>query len=165
LLLPCANFESDAMRLAEREAYSYRGDAAIPAFDDEGPVVFMDGECMACTQAARLIARLDRSGAFRICPIQSPLGASILKHYGLAADDPESWLYLEDGRACTSIDAMIRAGWRMGGLGRLLAPLALLPRPAQNWLYRRLARSRYRLFGRSDMCMIPDDRLRQRLIS
>lgn len=153
------------MRLARRDAYSYRNDVAVPAFDDGGPVVFMDGECMLCTQAARVIARMDTAGTFRICPVQSPLGRAMLGHYGLRADDPESWLYLADGQAYTSMDAIVRAGRRMGGWGHLLAPFALLPRPAQDWLYTRLARSRYRLFGRTDMCALPDERLRRRLMS
>jgi predicted DCC family thiol-disulfide oxidoreductase YuxK len=153
------------MRLPEREGYSYRQDDAVPSFDDSHPIVFMDGECLLCTQAARFIARLDKGGAFRICPVQSLLGTSVLTHYGLEPRDPESWLYLDGGRAHTSIDAMIRAGRRLGGWGWLLTPLAILPRPVQDWLYRRLARSRYRLFGRSDMCAIPDASLRRRLIS
>jgi predicted DCC family thiol-disulfide oxidoreductase YuxK len=42
--------------------------------------------------------------------------------------------------------------------------LRILPRPARAWLYRRIARNRYRL-GRSDMCSLPDPELRRRLMS
>jgi predicted DCC family thiol-disulfide oxidoreductase YuxK len=124
----------------------------------------MDGECVLCTRSARLLARLDRAGEFRICPIQTALGRSILKHYGLDAEDPDSWLYLADGKAYTSIEGMIRAGRRLGGWGHLLRPLAVLPRPVQDWLYRRVARNRYRLFGRMDVCAVPDPALRRRLM-
>ena len=122
------------MRLAARDAYSYRSDDAVPAFEDSGPVVFMDAECALCSRGARLIARLDRAGEFRICPIQSPLGRSVLAHYGLDAGDPDSWLYLVDGKAYTSIDAMIRAGGRIGGWGHLPRALSVLPRAVQDWL-------------------------------
>lgn len=152
------------MRLSAREAYSYRHDEAVPAFDDRGPIVFMDGECLLCTRGARMIARRDRAGTFRICPIKSPLGRSVMGHYGLDPDDPESWLYLVDGRAHTSLDAIIRVGCRLGGWGHLLGVFSLLPRPARNWLYRRIARNRY-LAGRTDMCAVPDPALKQRLIS
>jgi predicted DCC family thiol-disulfide oxidoreductase YuxK len=40
-----------------------------------------------------------------------------------------------------------------------------LPRAVQDWLYRRMARNRYALFGRTDMCAVPDPRLRKRLMS
>jgi predicted DCC family thiol-disulfide oxidoreductase YuxK len=153
------------MRLTARDAYSYRRDDAVLPFDDANPVVFMDGDCVLCTQGAKIIARLDRAGEFRICPIQSSLGTSVLKHYGLEPDDPESWLYLVDGNAYTSLDAMIRAGRRMGGWGRLAGVFGILPQPVQDWLYRRLARNRYRLFGRTDMCAVPDAGLKQRLLS
>jgi len=153
------------MRLAARDAYSYRSDDAVPAFEDSSPVVFMDAECALCSRGARLIARLDRAGEFRICPIQSPLGRSVLAHYGLDAGDPESWLYLADGKAYTSIDAMIRVGTRMGGWGHLLRALSALPRAVQDWLYRRIARNRYGLYGRTDMCALPDPALKRRLMT
>ena len=146
------------------EPYSYRADPTVPAFDDSCPITVMDGECALCCVGARLIARFDKVGEFRICRAQTKLGQSLLHHYGLSANSPESWLYIVDGRAYTSLDAMIRAGGRVGGAGRLLQPLRLMPRPLQDWLYRRLARNRYRLFGRTDMCSIPDPALRARLM-
>ncbi|MEM6381626.1 MAG: DCC1-like thiol-disulfide oxidoreductase family protein [Pseudomonadota bacterium] len=151
-------------RLVSSEPYSYRSDPNVPAFDDAGPITFMDGECALCSFGARLIARFDTKGQFRICRVQTPLGRAVLNHYGVSTDDPESWLLLHDGRAYTSLDAMIRAGRIIGGVGYLLQPLRLIPRPLQDWLYGHLARSRYRLFGRTDMCAIPDPKLRARLM-
>ena len=150
--------------LIDREPYSYRRDPAVPDFDDSGPAVFMDGDCVLCTTGARLIARLDRKEEFRICRIQTETGAAVLKHYGLTPDDPATWLYLADGRAYASMDAVIRASVRMGGAGKALLALRLLPRPVQDWLYRRIALNRYRLFGRTDMCAAADPALRARLM-
>lgn len=147
-----------------REPYSYRYDACVPNFADCGPVAIMDGDCALCSFGARMIARFDRAGEFRICRTQSPLGTSLLQHYGIDPDDPESWLYIINGRAYTSLDGIIRVGAQIGGIGLLLQPLRLLPRLVQDWLYRRIARNRYRLFGRSDMCTLPDPALRARLM-
>ncbi|MEM5471591.1 DUF393 domain-containing protein [Hoeflea sp. AS60] len=147
-----------------KEPYSYRADPTVPDFDDRGPVTVMDGECALCSIGARLIARFDKVGEFRICRSQTMLGASLLRHYGLSAEDPDSWLYIVDGQAYSSLEAFIRAGRRVGGVGLLLQPLRLLPRYAQDWLYRRIARNRYRLFGRADMCAIPDPALQARIL-
>lgn len=148
----------------ELPPHSYRSDPTVPAFDDSRPVTVMDGECVLCSIGARLLVRMDKAGEFRICRLQTPLGRSLLLHYGLSPQDPDSWLYLVDGRAFTSLDAIIRVGRRVGGAGWLLQPLRILPRSLQDWLYRRLARSRYRLFGRTDMCSLPDPALRARLM-
>ena len=148
----------------DRKAYSYKEDASVPDFDDSGPIAFMDGDCALCTRAARLIVRLDDRQEFKICPTRTEVGRAVLTHYGLDPGDTASWLYLVDGRAYTSMDALIRAGARLGGLGWALQSLRPLPRPLQDWLYRRIARNRYGLFGRADICAVPDPRLRARLM-
>lgn len=147
-----------------KSAYSYKNDAAVPDFDDSGPITVMDGNCALCSTGARLIARFDAAQEFRICRSQSPLGHALLTHYDMSPDDPETWLYLVDGQAHSSLNAMILAGARLGGVGLMLQPLRLMPRTVQDWLYRRIARNRYRMFGRSDICAIPDPALQKRLM-
>lgn len=143
--------------------YSYRSDPDVPAFEDAGPVVFMDGECILCTFGARLIARYDRQARFRICPVQSGTGTAVMRHFGLDPASPDTWMLLVGGRAHTCMDAMILAGRMIGGPGWLLQPFRLLPRPVRDWLYRRIARNRY-LLGRTEMCAVPDAEFRARLI-
>lgn len=149
----------------DRQPYSYRDDPAVPSFDDSGPVVFLDGDCALCSASARLIAKYDRSGNIRLCPIQSVTGGAVLRHYGLDPADPESWLYLEDGRAYGRLDAVIRVSRRIGGPGWLVQPLRLLPRCLRDRVYKLVARNRYRLFGHADLCSLPDEGLRRRLMS
>ncbi|MBF9031112.1 DUF393 domain-containing protein [Rhodobacterales bacterium HKCCE3408] len=134
-----------------------------PALDGLGPVAVMDATCAICSFGARMIHRLDRTGAVRILPVQTDLGAEVLRFYGLTPYDPETWLFI-DGAVWRDFDAMIVAGAKMGGLGYLLTPLRLLPAFIRDWLYRRLARNRYALFGRADLCAIPDPGLRARLL-
>lgn len=153
------------MRPYSREPYSYRIDPQVPEFEDGQPIVFMDGECMLCSRSARLIARLDTSESIRICPVQSPTGKAVLTHYGLDSDNPESWLYLEDGLAYGALDGIIHVGERLGGWGRLTSIFRLLPQGARNWLYRRIARNRYSFFGKTQICDIPDPALRRRLMT
>ena len=129
------------------------------------PIAVMDGTCALCALGARMVHRLDKSGEIRICPIQTDRGKALLLANGLDALDPDSWLFVADGRVHHDFDAMIALGEWCGGWGRLLFGLRLLPGPARRWLYRRIARNRYALFGRSNLCEIPDPGLRARLIS
>jgi len=147
-----------------RAPYSYRDDPAVPDFPDDGPVTVMDAHCSLCAHGARWIARNDRKQEFRIIPVQSPLGDALMEHYGLDPADPVSWLYLEDGGAHESLDAFIRAGMRLGGVWKVIAVLRILPRSMQDILYRAVARNRYRIFGRTDLCSLPDERVQKRLL-
>ena len=130
----------------------------------EGPVAVMDADCALCSFGARMIHRLDRSGTVKICPVQTGLGQRLLAEHGISGTDPESWLFLADGKAWTDFDAMAEVGWRSGGWGRGLILLRAIPKPLRDWLYRRVARNRYAVFGRGDMCAIPDPAFRARLI-
>lgn len=149
--------------LSPRAPYSYRDDPAVPPFDDSGPVAVMDGDCALCSLGARTIARLDREVAFRICPIRTRIGTALVQHYGLAPDDPETWLFVDGGQAWSGMEAIIRIGERLGGTGRGATAMRVLPRPAREWFYRRIARNRYR-FGNTDICALPDPELKRRLM-
>ncbi|MEH6478138.1 MAG: DCC1-like thiol-disulfide oxidoreductase family protein, partial [Sneathiella sp.] len=86
-------------------------------------------------------------------------------HYEIDPADPMSWLFIEDGHAYSSMDAMIRVGNRLGGIWKVLTILRVIPRQAQDYLYGLIARNRYRLFGKTDLCNIPDIEVRKRLLN
>lgn len=143
---------------------SCRDDPAVPPFDDSAPIAVMDAQCAICSWGARMIHRLDRAGTTRIVPIQSPLGSALLRHYGLDPQDPASWLFLDGGQPHKDFEAVLHAGRLYGGFGHLTLALRLIPRPVRDWLYLRLARNRYRLFGRADLCALPDPALQRRIL-
>ncbi|MEM0976474.1 MAG: DUF393 domain-containing protein [Pseudomonadota bacterium] len=144
--------------------YSYRADPNVPKFDERKITLVMDGDCALCSWGARNIARFDHSDQFRIAIVSSELGSSLLNHYGLDPKDPDSWLLLDKGEAFTSMPAILRASRHLGWVRYVLAPLGWLPRGWQDWLYQRIARNRYRVFGRSELCALPDANLRRKLI-
>ena len=129
------------------------------------PIAVMDGTCALCAFGARMVHRMDRSGDIRIAPIQGRTGAALMAAHDLDPLDPDSWLFIEeDGTVWRDFDAMIRLGCRTGGLGWLLQGLRVFPRPLRDWMYRRIARNRYAMFGRGDICAIPDAGLQARLL-
>lgn len=133
--------------------------------DHTHPIAVMDGTCALCAFGAKMVHRLDRSGDIRIAPIQGQTGAALMHEHGIDPLDPDSWLFIEeDGRVNRDLEALIRLGARTGGIGWLLVWLRVFPRPARDWMYARAARNRYALFGRADMCTLPDPALRARLL-
>ena len=83
------------------------------------------------------------------------MGRDLLARHGLDPDDPLSFLLVEDGRAWTDTDAIIRVVGGLGGGWRAIRALKLLPGAVRDALYRFLARHRYRLSGRREACMLP----------
>lgn len=144
--------------------HSYRTDITVPPFDDAGPRTVMDAKCGLCAKGARWIARQDHRSEFRIIPLQSDLGAALMRHYGMDPADPTSWLYIQDGQAYCSLDAFIRVSQRLGGRWNIVRVLRIIPKPIQDVMYRAVARNRYKFFGTTDMCNLPDLDIQKRLL-
>ena len=144
--------------------YSYRADACVPAFPDEKPLIVFDGVCVLCSAFAQFVAKRDPRRHFRFTAAQSALGQALYRHYGFDPNNPETSLLIAEGRlygkskAFAKIMARLRSPWRCCWL------VLGLPRPVRDWLYDRIARSRYRVFGRRTDCVRPDASWRDRVI-
>lgn len=128
------------------------------------PLIVFDGVCVLCSGFARAIVRLDPAGRFRFATAQSPLGQALFWHFGLPTEVYETNLVLIDGVGYTRLDSFIATMRALGWPWRAAVALNLLPPPLRDWLYERIARNRYALFGRRDSCDIPSPKLRSRLI-
>ena len=51
------------------EAYSYRNDPSVPAFDDSRPLVIFDGECVLCSNGIQWMFARDPKGVTKFAVI------------------------------------------------------------------------------------------------
>lgn len=145
--------------------YSYRDDALVPKFDDERPIVVFDGVCVLCSGWMDFLVRRDRAARrFRFVIAQSPLGQALYRHYRLDPVDFETNLVLVGGRLHTKLDAFAAVMRHLPWLWPALSVARFLPRPIADRLYDRLAKNRYRWFGRRDRCLMPTPELRARFL-
>ncbi len=112
----------------------------------------------------RLVVRLDRQKRFRFATAQSPFGEALFSKRGLRTDCYETNLVLVQGIAFTRFDSFIAVMVELGWPWRAASILRLLPRPLREWLYNRITKNRYALFGRKDRCDIPSPDMRERMI-
>ena len=124
-------------------------------------VIVFDGVCVLCNGWVRFLLRHDRRRRYRFAAMQGDAGRRLLADNGLDPDDPMSFLLIEYDhgalpRISTDTAAMRRVLSGLGGVWRLAAVTALLPRGLRDPLYRLVARNRYRWFGRRDACLVPE---------
>lgn len=140
---------------------------ALPSpspFDAHHPLIVFDGICVLCSGFVRMVVRLDRQGRFRFATAQSSFGEALFRKHGLRTDSYETNLVLIDGVAFTRLDSFVAVMSELGWPWRAMKALLLLPRPLRDWLYDRVAKNRYALFGRKDSCDIPSPELRERFL-
>jgi predicted DCC family thiol-disulfide oxidoreductase YuxK len=154
-----------ARALSDFAPYSYRVDPSVADFPDTRKLIVFDGVCVLCSGFARFVAKHDEAEQFSFVTAQAPLGQVLFRHYGLDDTDFETNLLIEDGRAYGRMEAFARIMKNLGVPWSLAMGVLMFPRPVRNWLYDRIARNRYRIFGRYETCAAPDDPLlRTRLI-
>lgn len=145
-------------------AHSYRADPAVPGFDDSQPLIVFDGVCVLCSGFARFVIARDREGAFRFATAQSPLGQALYRHFGLDPTEYETNIVLADGIAYGELGSAAQVLARLPRPWRWLRVIGRIPEPLSGWLYRRIARNRYRLFGKRETCMVPPPDWRGRFL-
>lgn len=125
-------------------------------------VIAFDGHCGLCNGWVDFILRHDRREVWRFTPLQSPSGLHVA---GVPqAADPASVVVVREGWRYTRSTAVLIAVSDLGGLWRTTAVLLLVPAAIRDVFYWVVARLRYRVFGRSEICRIPGPEERARFL-
>lgn len=124
--------------------------------DDSQLLLCIDGECSLCNRLAALVENRRRGGReFAYIPLQSAECQGLLRQYGVVAGGLESMLVLRDGVVYRQAEAVIQVLQQMKqpwpAAARLLR---FLPSRLTTFLYKLVARNRYRLCGRAAACGI-----------
>ena len=141
---------------ANREAFSYHADRAVPPFPDDKAIIIFDGKCVLCSRWARFVLRHDHRRRFRLLAAQTSLGVALYEHYGLDPVSFETNILLEDGRAWLKSEGSIRMFERLGLPWSLMSVARVVPRALRDRLYNVVARNRLRWFGSREVCFVPD---------
>jgi len=126
-------------------------------------LILFDGVCILCSGWVRLIIARDRDCRFRFAPIQKPYGKALAQRLGIDVAMPETNAVVLGGHAYFKSDAAVQVLRMLPGWGWVGA-LTVLPRGFRDWVYDRVARNRYRVFGRTEQCIVPSAEIISRFI-
>jgi predicted DCC family thiol-disulfide oxidoreductase YuxK len=129
--------------------------------DDD--VILYDGVCVFCSRWIRFIAARDVDGRFRFTAIQSDYGRRLAQAFGINPTDPDTNAVVHGGVATFKSDAALTVlsqlpGWQWVHL------LRALPKPLRDAVYNLVARNRYRIFGKYEVCFVGDASFRNRVL-
>jgi predicted DCC family thiol-disulfide oxidoreductase YuxK len=144
------------------------------------PIILYDGVCGLCNRLNQFVLRRDSDAILRFASLQSLFATRILTRHGANPQDLDTVYVVvnhdltkhdlakethADERLLPRSDAIIFVLKKLGGIWKLLGLfLQLIPRPLRDATYRLVARNRYRIFGRSETCMLPSPEHRNRFL-
>lgn len=127
------------------------------------PVIVFDGECVLCSRSIAWVAKHDPGGRFAFTASGSATARALLASTGLDAAAPGTIVLVEDGRAFTRSDAVLRIVSRLPGWPAWLRVFRLVPRAVRDAVYLTVARNRHRL-NRQRSCPAPSPTVRARIL-
>ena len=126
------------------------------------PIIFFDGVCGLCNNIVQFVLNRDKKGLFHFSQLQSAFAQKILPQYGGRPQEMNTLYVLKDldtdqpvllsksSAACYVLS-------QLGGIYWLLSLGIIFPRFLRDFVYDRVAKNRYRFFGKKDVCMLPQE--------
>lgn len=119
-------------------------------------IVVFDTDCVMCSKWVRFILRHEHKPSARFVSAWSKQGLALAADHRLTPQDlDETYLVVSDGHGLIKTDATFAIFKTLKSPWRWLSVLRFTPRPLRDWFYDRMARNRYRWFGRQDQCFLP----------
>lgn len=122
-----------------------------------------------CNRLNQFVLKRDKQERFQFAALQSDYAREVLERHSADPSDLDTLYVLTDiGGPHERARSMARAAlfilWTIGGVWRLSCVLSIFPTFLLNIGYRIVAGNRYRLFGKSEQCMLPDPKWQDRFI-
>jgi len=121
----------------------------------QNPIIIFDGECNLCNGTVDFLLKRDSKKQFRFASIQSEAAQLLFRKFQIPSE-VDSVILIKSNKVYFESDAAIEiAGmlpfpWKMGTIFRII------PKKIRDNIYRRIAKNRYRWFGKRDTCRIPE---------
>jgi predicted DCC family thiol-disulfide oxidoreductase YuxK len=132
---------------------------------DNEKLILFDGVCNLCNGFVKFIIRRDKKGKIRFAPLQSDAAKNSLHAFGHYPEKSDTVIYISGNKFFDKSSAVLNILKDLGRGWQLMFVFIILPPFIRDWFYDLVAKNRYRIFGRSDTCMIPTSEIKNRFIS
>ena len=131
---------------------------------EDAPIWLFDSVCVLCDNSVQFALRFEKSPSIQFISIQSEPGRKIARQNNVDPDNPESFLFIENGQVFAKSDGVLALANHLRFPARILKIGKIVPKFLRDWAYDLIARNRYRIFGRRDNCIVPNPETRHRFI-
>ncbi len=128
-------------------------------------IILFDGVCNFCNGSVNFIIERDRENYFQFAPLQSGIGQKLLAEHKIDKTVTDSVVLIENGEAYTRTTAVLRIARKLGGAWSLFYGFIIVPEFIRDFFYKLFAEYRYKLFGKTEACMMPTPELRTKFLT
>jgi predicted DCC family thiol-disulfide oxidoreductase YuxK len=132
-------------------------------------LVLYDGVCGLCSRLLQFLLRHDHRRVFAFASLQGKVGQLMVERAGGDPRELTSFFVFADyrtpaSRFFTRSDAALFVAGELGWPWKAAALVRVVPKRIRDAVYDLIARSRYRVFGRYERCLVPRPEFRSRFL-
>lgn len=132
--------------------------------DRDHAVIFFDGVCNLCNHSVQFIIKRDHKDYFRFAALQSDIARQKLSDFEFNAENLKTIILLENGEVYFRSTAALRIARQLGGGWPILFGLIIIPAVIRDFVYKLIANNRYRIWGKTESCMVPSPELKSKFL-
>jgi predicted DCC family thiol-disulfide oxidoreductase YuxK len=127
-------------------------------------IILFDGVCNLCNGAVKFVNKHDKKKIFHFASLQSNSGQKLLNKYGLSTSDLDTFVYIKSGEYYTRSKAGLMVLNDLGGIWKLFCFLKFPSAKFLDFIYNKIAKNRYRIFGKKTRCTMMEIDLKERIL-
>ncbi len=132
--------------------------------DPADSILLFDGICNLCSGFVQFVLKYEKSPVIRFASLQSPIGESIIKKHKITRNGLESIVFIENDKAYEKSEAVLKISRYLKFPWSSFVASGIIPLFIRNWVYDMVAANRYRIFGKQEVCWVPDPKWKNRFI-
>lgn len=127
-------------------------------------IVLFDGVCNFCNFWVNFIIERDVKDSFRFAALQSEKGQELLIKFSLSTRDFDTFILIDRDKFYTQSTAALRISRKLKGIWKVFYLLIIIPKPVRDFVYKIVAKNRYKFFGKREACRVPTEEERRKFL-
>ncbi len=116
-------------------------------------ILLFDGVCNLCSGAVQFILSHEKSETIYFASLQSDFGKKALDRYKIDPNTTDSLVFLEHDKAFVFSSAALRLTKHLKWYLAWTYLFLIVPSFIRNWVYKFIAKNRYKWFGKKEVCI------------
>ena len=117
-------------------------------------VVYFDGICGLCDLSVNLLVKMDTQKNLKFSSLQGKSGQILLSDLKIDLNEFNTVLFKVNDQVYTKSTAVFKIIDSIGGWIKIFKIFNLLPTKFNDWVYSKIAKNRFKYFGKLDSCDI-----------
>ena len=117
-------------------------------------VIYFDGVCGLCNSFVKFLLKIDTHYQLKYTTLQGQTGQKLLKKISFHQSDFDTVIFQKNDQVYTRSTAVFEIFKTIGGFWKIFLVFKLLPISFTDYIYRQIAKRRFRLFGKLNQCDI-----------